>query len=56
MEIERICQTCEHFYQHYVKCSGDYYFQCSSGHCVYPLLKLRYNDTKACRHYTAKGV
>ncbi len=51
MESKQTCQTCKHFYQHYVKVSEDYYFQCGSGHCVYPRSKLRYNDTKACQNY-----
>ena len=54
METERICQNCKHFRQHYVKDALDRYSKCGSGHCVYPRCKPRYNDTKACQHYTSK--
>lgn len=54
MKTERICQTCKHFYQHYVKRKENNYMECSSGHCVYPQCKLRYSDTKACQHYAPK--
>ena len=51
MEHEYTCQTCKHFRQHYVKLGEDYYWECGSGHCVYPRRKLRYGDTKACQNY-----
>ncbi len=54
MEQERICQTCKHFYQHYIKLARGTYNMCGSGHCVHPRLKFRYNNTKACQHYVLK--
>lgn len=54
MEIERICQTCEHFYQHYVKFPNGKFVEYYSGHCVYPRRKLRYGSGKACPHYVQK--
>lgn len=54
MESEKICQTCKHFYQHYVKWGEDEYRECGSGHCMYPRRKLRYIDAKACQNYVPK--
>jgi len=54
MEFEKICQTCKHFRQHYVKSDLGNYDMCGSGHCVYPRCKPRYNETKACQHYIPK--
>ena len=54
MEIEKTCQACEHFRQHYVKWGEDDYRICGSGHCVYPRRKPRRNEAKACRHYKEK--
>ncbi|NBI68749.1 hypothetical protein D1646_18570 [Pseudoflavonifractor sp. 60] len=52
MKGRRTCQTCKHFRQHYVKWGEDDYQKCGSGHCVYPRLKPRRNETKACQYYS----
>lgn len=46
----RICKNCIHFRQHYIK-SGKSYREIMYGHCVYPGLKKRETDQKACEHY-----
>ena len=51
--MEKICQTCAHFRQHYTKV-GQYYRKTRSGHCVYPRKKLRYCEKAACEHYKEK--
>ena len=48
--MEKTCETCKHFRQHYIK-SGYRYDKVASGHCVYPLRKLRRCATPACAHY-----
>lgn len=47
------CATCKHFRQHYIK-FGRRYSPISYGHCVYPRLKKRETDNKACEHYKAR--
>ena len=51
--MDKICATCAHFRQHYVK-FGCRYDKAASGHCVYPRCKFRYCDTPACKHYKEK--
>ena len=51
--MEQSCATCKHFYQHYVR-HGRGYVKTGSGHCVYPRIKLRHDDTPACKHYGEK--
>ncbi|MDP4120565.1 MAG: hypothetical protein Q8876_05875 [Bacillota bacterium] len=48
--MEYICKNCKHFRQHYIK-FGESYSEISDGHCVYPRLKNRGTDTKACEHF-----
>ena len=48
--MERICKTCKHFRQHYIK-RGKKYWEVYDGHCVFPRCKLRKPDTKACLNY-----
>lgn len=48
---EAICKTCKYFYQHYIRLTKDRYTITPSGHCVYPRIKLRRDDTPACQHY-----
>ena len=45
-----ICKNCKHFRQHYIK-RGNRYDEIHYGHCVYPRLKKRNTDEKACEHY-----
>lgn len=51
--MDPICATCKHFYQHYVR-HGRGYLKTGSGHCVHPRIKLRQNDTPACKNYREK--
>ena len=48
--MEKICKTCKHFRQHYIK-RGKRYWEVNDGHCVFPRCKLRKPDTKACLNY-----
>lgn len=50
MEMNKICENCSHFRTHYVK-HGKQYQQINDGHCVYPRLKRRETNTKACEHW-----
>ncbi len=47
------CLTCKHFRQHYIR-RGRSYMPISDGHCVFPRLKLRKQDTPACPHHKKK--
>lgn len=47
--MDNICRNCKHFRKHYVK-FGRSFKEISDGHCVYPMLKTRRADTKACEH------
>lgn len=49
-----ICESCKYFQQHYVKLEEDHYSTTSSGHCVYPRLKLRKSYAKACQNYAGR--
>ena len=50
MDNDLICKNCNHFRQHYIK-FGKSYRQILYGHCVYPRLKKRDSDTKACEYF-----
>ena len=52
--MDKICQNCKHFRQHYIK-AGRRYQELEEGHCVYPRLKQRERRTKACGHFRARG-
>lgn len=47
---EPVCKTCIHYRQHYVldeqRCTS-----VNCGHCIYPRVKHREPNTKACQHY-----
>lgn len=49
----KVCETCKHFFQHYVKTDpyGKSYIKTFAGHCPYPQMKDRLADTKACKNY-----
>lgn len=51
--MESSCETCAYFVRHYVKI-GEQYRRVSGGHCFYPRVKLRFEDTPACDHYQAQ--
>jgi hypothetical protein len=48
--MDKICETCIYFRQHYIK-FGLEYSPISYGHCVYPRLKKRETKSAACEHY-----
>ncbi|WP_298034383.1 hypothetical protein [uncultured Dysosmobacter sp.] len=48
--MEKTCETCAHFYRHYVK-FGYRYGPVAAGHCGTPRRKLRWKDTPACPRY-----
>ncbi len=47
------CKNCQHFHQHYTVSQSKFH-GCDCGHCVYPRLKTRKPDTKACKHFQAR--
>ena len=54
MVENKICQDCKHFRQHYIKL-GKSYQAIMYGHCVFPRLKKRESDEKACEHYKQRN-
>ena len=50
MVENKICKNCKHFRQHYIK-FGKSYRSIEHGHCVFPRLKKRETNEKACEHY-----
>lgn len=50
---EKVCRACRHFRQHYVR-FGRSYREAHCGHCVYPRVKSRAPDTKACGAFEEK--
>lgn len=48
--MENCCKACTHFYMHYVQ-HKDKYIPIDFGHCVFPRIKSRDADTKACAHF-----
>lgn len=50
MDERKICKTCKHFRQHYIK-FGRSYREITYGHCVFPRLKKRETSERACEHY-----
>ena len=49
---EKTCGDCAHFLRHYVRYINGDYIGLSHGHCVYPRVKAREADTRACVHFT----
>lgn len=47
------CKDCSHFRQHYIR-FGRSYREAHCGHCVYPRVKRRTPDTKACSEFKRK--
>ena len=57
MKEKLTCETCKHFFQHYVPLDWEgttYFTPCASGHCGYPRIKLRRAGTEACDNYEGK--
>lgn len=48
-----MCRDCRYFMQHYIKdySSYDGYRECFAGHCVYPRIKDRKRNTRACKYF-----
>lgn len=46
------CKDCKHFRMHYVRHRNNFYLPLDYGHCVYPRLKKRPADTRACKHFS----
>lgn len=49
------CNNCKHFRLHYVRRCDGFYMSLEYGHCVYPRLKKRPADTKACRYFAPQA-
>jgi len=46
----QICETCQHFHQHYGR-MGDKYYKVHCGHCTGIHLKKRKPNQKSCEWY-----
>lgn len=53
-KFENCCGSCTHFYMHYVRFENGRYIPIDFGHCVFPRIKDRDADTKACKYYEVK--
>ena len=49
----KTCESCAHYRLHYVRIDQKFH-EIALGHCVYPRVKSRDRDTKACGHYQEK--
>ena len=49
--MKETCKDCMYFRAHYVRRGRNWYLRTSCGHCVYPRLKHRQEDTPACTHF-----
>ena len=50
---EKTCGGCAHFRRHYIRYKSGRYMPLFDGHCVFPRLKPRKTDTRACEHFMA---
>lgn len=48
----KVCENCKHFLRHYVRYVTGDFIGLDHGHCIYPRVKTREADTKACMHFT----
>ena len=46
-----MCKDCIHFRPHYVRRGRNWYLRTACGHCVYPRLKHRKEETPACNNF-----
>ncbi len=51
---DKTCETCKHFYRHYVHWVGKRFKPLDMGHCGNPRCRDKRIDTPACHRY-AKG-
>ena len=51
---EQTCAECQHFRQHY-GFDGQQYEWLNCGHCVFPRIKKRLPDTRACEQFLKKA-
>lgn len=49
------CKTCSYFRHHY-HIDEECYMQIDCGHCIYPRLKHRKPNTKACSYYQHRAT
>lgn len=50
-EQEKTCETCQHFYRHYVRRSSTKYISLDVGHCGDPRVRYKTVKTPACFRY-----
>ncbi len=50
-EQEKTCETCQHFYRHYVRRSSTKYIPLGVGHCGDPRARYKTVKTPACFRY-----
>ena len=52
--LDNTCETCKHFFRHYVKNGKSKFAPISEGHCGHPRLKCRRIDTPACEKFSLR--
>ncbi len=52
--MQKTCQLCKHFIQHYRKEKENDYCDVNCGHCKFPRLKHRNPGAVACYHFVEK--
>lgn len=53
-EQEKTCETCKHFYRHYVHWSGKRFSALDVGHCGDPRARYKSVNTPACFRYVQR--
>lgn len=54
LEEKRVCCDCKHFIQHYILYGYSNIMTCGCGHCIYPRLKHKKPNQKACEHFAER--
>ncbi len=55
--VTKTCETCRHFYRHYVRVGNHQYHALDRGHCGNPRARDKKADTPAChRHVKRPGT
>ncbi len=51
---KRTCESCKHFYRHYVRAGNNWYLPLDEGHCGNPWCRSKKADTPACHRHAAR--
>ena len=60
LEEKKVCCDCKHFIQHYIfrengRLHGySNFITCEYGHCIYPRIKSKKSNQKACEHFAER--